>query len=227
MMSYNPLYYARLFETCGYQKGKDAYALWGPVHEVPDLDERIAEVERQGIRLRTWSKAKAEEHVQALVDLRNQAWAHATPYAFAKATQREGRHIAASLKSVVDPEIMIWAEREGRTIGMGICLPNISPVLKALDGRYGPIRIVKALLAQRRVDALRFAEFVVDPAEHGKGLGTAMAAMAMRNAFRRGYQRAEFSWIFEDNTASLKMAQYLGGKIVRRYRIYEKDLSGD
>jgi hypothetical protein len=72
MMVYNPPYYARLFEACGYQKGKDAYALWGAVHQVPDGDERIAEVERQGIRLRTWSKAKAEEHVQALIDLRNQ-----------------------------------------------------------------------------------------------------------------------------------------------------------
>ncbi len=227
MMSHNRPYYPGLFEVCGYRKGKDTYALWGAVREMPDADDRLQTVESQGIRLRTWSKRKAAVHMEALIELRNKAWEKATPYAFAKGSQPEGRHLVASMKSIVDPDIMIWAEREGRPIGMGICLPDISPVLKALDGRYGPIRILKAMIAGRRLDGLRFAEYVVDPAEHRRGLGTAMAVLAMQNAHRKGYKRAEFSWIYEDNTPSLKMAEYLGGKIARRYRIYEKDLSGD
>ncbi len=41
---------------------------------------------------------------------------------------------------------------------------------------------------------------------------------------RKGYERAEMSWVLEDNELMKKGCELMGGRIYKKYRIYEKDL---
>ena len=40
----------------------------------------------------------------------------------------------------------------------------------------------------------------------------------------KGYQQVEMSWILEDNTRMRNMIESLGGRVYKRYRMYEKQL---
>ena len=39
-----------------------------------------------------------------------------------------------------------------------------------------------------------------------------------------GYDRGEASWILEDNFEMIHALEYLGGKIYKRYRLYEREI---
>ena len=50
------------------------------------------------------------------------------------------------------------------------------------NGKLGPIRLVKALLAQRKIKNFRIADFAIDPAEQRKFLGLSVAQLVISNA---------------------------------------------
>ncbi len=47
---------------------------------------------------------------------------------------------------------------------------------------------------------------------------------SFKAATRKGYERAEMSWVLEDNELMKKGCETMGGKVYKKYRIYEKKL---
>ena len=45
------------------------------------------------------------------------------------------------------------------------------------------------------------------------------------NGLKEGYEWAELSWILEDNVMMNRVAETLGAKIYKKYRVYEKYIS--
>jgi hypothetical protein len=43
-----------------------------------------------------------------------------------------------------------------------------------------------------------------------------------RSALKRGYQKAEMSWILENNMMMNRGIRFLGGEVYKTYRLYEK-----
>jgi len=39
-----------------------------------------------------------------------------------------------------------------------------------------------------------------------------------------GYRRVDFSWILEDNISTQRLVEMIGGRLYKKYRIYEKPL---
>ena len=58
----------------------------------------------------------------------------------------------------------------------------------------------------------------------GKGIGTCLNYHTIIEMKKRGYLNAEYGWIDEDNIASRKAGEKIGGKINKIYRIYEKNI---
>jgi len=42
---------------------------------------------------------------------------------------------------------------------------------------------------------------------------------------KKGYERAEMSWILEDNVLVQRGCELMGGRLYKKYRIYEKNIS--
>ncbi|KYK26903.1 hypothetical protein AYK20_08505 [Thermoplasmatales archaeon SG8-52-1] len=58
----------------------------------------------------------------------------------------------------------------------------------------------------------------------GKGIGTCMNYYTLLEMKKRGYRCAEYGWIDEDNIASRKAGEKIGGKLYKIYRVYKKSL---
>jgi hypothetical protein len=67
-----------------------------------------------------------------------------------------------------------------------------------------------------------FAAGVLEP-YHGRGVDAVLLTKIAESALPR-YRRAELSWLLENNTMVLRMAEMLGGRAYRTYRVYEKGL---
>ena len=64
----------------------------------------------------------------------------------------------------------------------------------------------------------------VMPQYQGKGIDALLHKEAILNGREVGYKSSEMSWVLETNTNMIRVAERLGAKIEKTYRMYRKEL---
>ena len=225
MMPYNPPEYPRYAEAAGYRKVKDLYA-W--LFEVDwKIGERIGRLAgrvraRYDPVVRPVDMRRFDTELAIVKRLYNEAWEE--NWGFVRYTEAEFDHLASELKHVVDPDLVLFVEREGQVAGVAICLPDVNQVLKRARGRLVPFGILALLRRKKIIDQLRLAILGLMPEHRNKGLETVLIDELYERAISKGYQRCESSWVLEDNRAMNRAIEVGGATLYKTYRIYEKEI---
>jgi GNAT superfamily N-acetyltransferase len=230
MMTYNPRYYARLIEARGYVKAMDLFAYIGDLddrlHNGPPKLYRAAEkaAKNAGIRVRKADMRHFAQEVKRARQIYDQAWTR--HWGFVPITEKEGDFLAAGLKPVIDPDLVLLAETtDGTPIGMSITLPDLHQALKRSGGGHMfPLGLLKFFWYKRKVDQVRLWGMGVIEEYRGRGIDALFYIETARAALAKGYKRIEGSWILESNTMMNRIIERLGGRRYKTYRIYEKSL---
>jgi GNAT superfamily N-acetyltransferase len=225
MMTYNPPYYVQLVEQYGFKKVKDLYAYLLDQKEVyTDRFNRAHELvkQRQKVTFRTFDMKHYQDEVDTVKEIYNKAWAR--NWGAVPMTDEEFDALAVDLKSVIVPELVIIAEKEGKAIGFALSLPDINVPLKYNKNGYLLTGIYHLLTKKKKIDLVRVIVLGVIPEYQNTGAGAALFYETAINAKKLGYGYGEASWILEDNEAMVKSAEAMQGKITKRYRIYEMNL---
>jgi GNAT superfamily N-acetyltransferase len=157
------------------------------------------------------------------MDVYNQAWG--SNWGFVPITEAEVRFQAKNLKPVLDENWAMIAEREGQVVGAALTLPDINQVLKRMNGRLFPIGWLRFLLGRRKVDRVRVFALGVRPEFQHMGVAAALYVVHRHVAERMPQKGGHMGWILETNDAMNRAMEGMGGKVVQRYRIYERPLS--
>ena len=64
----------------------------------------------------------------------------------------------------------------------------------------------------------------VHPEHRGRGLELLVVNDIIENCIKKGWNRAELSWLLEDNKAIISVVQETGCYKTKTYRIYNKSL---
>jgi len=56
----------------------------------------------------------------------------------------------------------------------------------------------------------------------GRGIDTLLYYHTFKKGLPKGYYRSEFSWVLENNTPMINVAEKLGAEIYKTYRLYDK-----
>jgi GNAT superfamily N-acetyltransferase len=226
MMPYNPPEYPRYTEAIGYRKVKDLYAwLFERDWEVGEKIGRLsARVRRRydDLVVRPPDMKNFDAELARVKQLYNEAWEQ--NWGFVRYTDAEFDHLARELRLVLDPDLALFVEMEGRTAGMAICLPDMNQVLKRMRGRLLPFGVVALLSRKKIIDRLRLAILGLRTEYRNKGLETLLIDELYRTAIAKGYQSCECSWVLEDNRAMNRGIEAGGARLYKTYRIYEKEL---
>jgi len=231
MMGHDPPYAAARVEALGYRQIKDVYAYISPLaHDLPPKVRKL--VDRgppKGVRLRMLDMKRFDEEVRVLTEILNDAWSG--NWGFTPTTEAETAQLAKSLKLVVDPRLVWFAEIEGETAGFIVFLPNVNEAIRDLNGRLAPFGWAKLLwrLKVARVRSGRIPLMGVRRKFHGGLRGQIVPFLlidaARREARRLGYETVEMSWILEDNWPMRRILEGVNSRIYKTYRIYEKSLA--
>jgi hypothetical protein len=118
------------------------------------------------------------------------------------------------------------AEYNGEMVGFFMGLPDYNIPLKHVRGRLNLLGILKFLWYRRQIDRGRVIAICSLPEYRRKMVPIALIYLGMQGGIQKGkpYNRAELSWVYEDNFPSRKLIEASGGKIYKTYRIYEKVL---
>ncbi|MFZ6016450.1 MAG: N-acetyltransferase [Nitrospirota bacterium] len=224
MTPYNPAYYNDLMERYGMIKSKDLYAyICDTPKELPEKILRVAEIaEERGIKVRPINKKRFDSEMKAFKDVYNSAWVK--NWGFIPLTDEEITYLGNRLKTIVAPELTLIAERDKEPVGFMGLLPDFNFILKHMKGKLNPITIAKAIYYSKKIKDLRLLLLGIKAEYRNKGVDALLFREGFKGVKKGGYKRVEFSWILEDNIPVQRLVEMIGGRLYKRYRIYEKRL---
>ncbi|RMF26006.1 MAG: N-acetyltransferase [Chloroflexi bacterium] len=240
MMTYNPPYYVEFTESFGFQKAMDLWAYYvdAGVYLKPDgtirvprkLQRVVDAVKRSGkFRIRKLEKRRWREEVERIKHIYNTAWEK--NWGAVAMTDAEIEHLAKGLLQIIDPDLIFLVETpQGDPVGVSLTLPDVNQALHRAYPRPGVpelwtlLRFFWHYKVRPKVDGCRVLILGVLEPYRGRGVDALMYYETLQEALRKGYTWAEMSWILETNDMMNRAIRFLGGKVYKTYRIYEKPL---
>jgi hypothetical protein len=230
MMPHHRSYQAALIEKTGLTKLKDFYA-WR--YEVGDIPARAAKATRDieqlpEVTARHLDMKNLERDVRVVMDVFNDAWSD--NWGFVPLTESELKKMAADFKLIIDPEITYIAYVDGEPAAVALALPNLNEIIADLDGKVLPLGFAK-LVWRLKVQGVKTARLIIlgikkKYRNQRKYAGLSIYLYSKMNdaGKRAGYRWGELSWTLEDNGPVNVGIKLMGGKIYKKYRMYEAEL---
>ena len=222
-------YYPGLIEGAGLRKVTDLL-MWNlevsdRERVLPVIFELAEKVEPEhGITVRHFRKRDLEAEARRFVEVYNAAWKD--NWGFVPLSDEEMIHSAKENKPVLDENWIMFAEKDGETVGAALTVPDFNQVLRELNGRLLPLGWLKALRGRRAIDRVRVGFLGVKPEYQHTGVAAAFYVEHFKMAAATPQKGGEMGWILETNTAMNRGMEAMGGRVVKRYRMYEKELDG-
>jgi GNAT superfamily N-acetyltransferase len=229
LQPWNPPYYAQRLEQAGMAKAIDLL-MWNlevgdrasvlPV--IVELAERCES--EHGIRVRPMSRLHLRRELDAFAEVYNSAWSR--NWDFVPYSKADLDAYALELQLAYDKHWFMVAERKdtGEIVGMAITVPDVNQVLEKMHGRILPIGWWHFLRKGRTTTRVRVGFLGVKPEYQHTGIAARLYLAHFDAAAVRPQDGGEMGWILETNEAMNRGMEAMGGRIVKRYRMFEREL---
>jgi GNAT superfamily N-acetyltransferase len=230
LCGHNPPYYPEFFERFGFGKRNDdglAYAIdidpQNPkIQRLFRLAERVRQ--RKDFTVRAANMSDLDGEIDLIWMLQNRALEHLpgfVPYSRASVAA-----MLLPLKDMADPELVLFAEADGKTVGWFPAIRNFNEILIHLNGLRYPWDYARALWYKNlKPEGLSVKSVAVLPEYWDTGVAILLFAEMAQRAIPKGYRWADLSLTGEDNPDTWNLAHHAGAKIYKRYRFYKKELA--
>jgi len=225
---WHPPYYQRRCEEAGLTKAVDLF-----MYElVIDDRERVLPVvfrlaeqvgPRHGIHIRHMTRRSLRRDLDRFADVYNSAWSE--NWGFVPFGKRDLDVYAQELQLVFDRHWFMVAETaDGDTAAVAITVLDVNQVLKRMNGRLLPLGWWRYLRKARYIDRVRVGFLGVKPSYQHTGVAAALYVEHFDMSARTPIKHGEMGWILESNRNMNRAMEAMGGRIVKRYRVYERGL---
>jgi hypothetical protein len=226
---WNPPYYQQRLEQAGMGKAMDLL-MWNLEVEnrdkvMPVIWELAEKVQSEhGIRVRPMRRRQLRKDMDAFAEVYNSAWSK--NWDFVPYSKKDLDSFAQELQIAFDKHWFMIAEREdtGEVVGMAITIPDLNQVLEKMKGRLLPFGWWYILRKGRITDRVRVGFLGVKPEYQHTGVAARLYQLHFDAAEARPQKGGEMGWILETNTAMKRGMEAMGGRVVKRYRVYERVL---
>jgi GNAT superfamily N-acetyltransferase len=226
---HTPVYYQRFFENFGFKPARGdnlAYEITldmasTALQRIARLSERLRR--RGHILIRQADLSHWEEEVDRVLFLLNAATAHLPDFI---PWQREA--LQAMLKSmvpIVDPELILFAEVDGKSVGWFPGIPNLNEALIGVNGLRYPWDYLRLYWKMRRhPECLAIKSVLVLPEYWDTGVAVLLFDEMARRVQAKGYRWFDLSLTSDDNPYTPALAERVGARLYKRYRVYRKEI---
>jgi hypothetical protein len=228
LQNWHPPFYMGLLEDLGYGKAMDLLMWYLELGKLKEGDQFAPEIHAaaekalrdEGIAIRNIDKGDLPTEMRRFTEVYNEAWAD--NWGFVPATDAEVEFHAKMLKQVIDEDWGFIAEKDGDTVGVAFTLPDINQAMAKTRGRLLPFGWLRFLLAKRKIDRVRVFALGVKHDFRHSGVAAGLYLKHLEAASPDGVPAGETGWILETNEPMNRAMEGMGGKVIKRYRIYEK-----
>ncbi len=222
---WHPPYYQARCEASGLTKASDLL-MWelyisDRTKLLPVLPEIAAQVKaKHGIRIRKMTRRGLRRDLDEFAKVYNAAWSR--NWGFVPYAKEDLDAYALDLQLVYDPDWFMVAENDAETVAVAITIPDMNQVLKRMRGRLLPFGWWHFLNRAREIDRVRVGFLGVMPEYQHTGVAAALYIEHFDLAERTARKGGEMGWILETNRSMNRAMEAMGGRVVKRYRVYER-----
>ncbi len=168
------------------------------------------------------SKKELKPYIVPVLELMNQTFAEI--YGFVPLTDKEKTDFAKRYLFLLDPRFIKAVENEEGLIGFAIGMPDVSTGVLKARGRILPFGIFHIIRESRRSKKLLMTLGGVKKEFRGKGVDAMMAIKILESAIKCKMELTDSHLVLENNHRMRAEYERIGGKVVKQFRIYQKDL---
>jgi GNAT superfamily N-acetyltransferase len=226
---WHPPYYQELMEAAGMAKAMDLL-MWNlevadRAKVLPVIFELAEKVESEhGIRVRKMRRRQLRKDMDTFAEIYNSAWSE--NWDFVPYTKKDLDAFTQEIHLAFDKHWCFIAEKEdtGEVVGMAMTFPDINQVLAKMNGRLLPLGWWHFLNKGRIMDRVRVGFLGVKPEYQHTGVAAKLYVEHFDAAAVRRQKGGEMGWILETNKPMNRGMEAMGGRVVKRYRVYEREL---
>jgi GNAT superfamily N-acetyltransferase len=225
---WHPPYYQARCEAAGLAKAVDLFMWELEISDrtkiLPVVFKLAEQVEpRHGIKIRRMTRRGLRRDMDRFADVYNSAWSD--NWGFTPFGKRDLDVYAQELQLVYDRNWFMVAETpEGDTAAVAITVLDVNQALRKMNGRLLPLGWWHYLRKGSYIDRVRVGFLGVKPSYQHTGVAAALYVEHFDTAVRARQKRGEMGWILESNRNMNRAMEAMGGRIVKRYRVYERPL---
>ena len=145
-------------------------------------------------------------------------------YGFVPLTDKEMIEFAARYLPILDPKFIKVIESDNNLVGFAVGMPDISKGIRRANGKLLPFGIFKILRESKRSKKLLMMLGGVKKEYRGKGLDVLMGVKILQSAIEHKMDTIDGHLVLEDNTKMRNEYERIGSKVVKKFRIYQKEL---
>jgi hypothetical protein len=222
----NSKYMPELLEAEGFEKKIDLVDYLGKIpEEFPLVYERVLarfEINKEYKIIEFESKKELKPYIIDVLELMNETFAEI--YGFVPLNDKEKADFAARYLPILDPKFIKIIESGGKLVGFAIGMPDFSKGIRDAKGRLLPFGIFKILKESKRSKKLLMMLGGVKKEYRGKGLDVLMGVKILQSGIRHKMDTLDSHLVLETNTKMRGEYERVGCKVVKTFRIYQKDL---
>jgi GNAT superfamily N-acetyltransferase len=230
LQPWHPPFYRELIEGRGFTKTMDLWMWWLALGELkegnefhPMIHAAAEKVESEhGITIRNMKKRDLVNEERRFMEVYIEAWGD--NWGFVPPTEAEMEFVAKNLKPVLEERWTFIAERDGEVLGAAVTLPDINQALAKLNGRLLPFGWARFLLGKRKINHVRVFALGVKPDYQHTGIAAAFYIRHLEEADPDKVYGGETGWILETNEPMNRAMEGMGGRVIKKYRLYERSL---
>jgi GNAT superfamily N-acetyltransferase len=229
LCGHTPPYYLDFVERYGFQvtRGESLAFASNLNMDAPEWQRlrRLADrLRQQGhITVRGARMDQFEKEVDTILNLLNTATAHLVDFIPWQRSALEDT--LNTFRQIADPELILFAEVEGRVVGWFPAVPNLNEAFYHADGLRYPWDYLKlAWYMHRPMKSLTIKSVVVLPEYWNRGVIILLVDEMARRVEGKRYEWVDFSLTSADNPATPGILERMDAKIYKRYRVYRKQL---
>ncbi|MBK7133732.1 MAG: hypothetical protein IPH69_13195 [Bacteroidales bacterium] len=223
----NSPYMPVLLEAEGYEKKVDLVNYLGKIPEkFPLIYEKVLSrmehsMEYKIIEFNT--KKELRPYIIGVLELMNQTFAEI--YGFVPLNDNEKKDFAARYLPILDPKFIKLIETaKGELVGFAIGMPDFSKGIRDAKGKLFPFGIFKILSDSKKSKKLLMMLGGVKKDYRGKGLDVLMGVKILQSGIKHKMDTLDSHLVLENNAKMRAEYERVGCKVVKKFRIYQKDL---
>jgi GNAT superfamily N-acetyltransferase len=224
---WNPPYYQRRCEEVGLKKAMDLLSWKLSIDDrasMKPIIEKLAKRcrEKYGVEVRKMTRRSLRADLDKFAEVYNSAWSE--NWGFVPYSKADLDAYALDLQLVFAPEWFMVAEKDGETIAMAITVMDANQLQKRMNGKLFPTGWWDFLRRNHTTDQLRVGFLGVKPEWQHTGVAAQLYVEHFEAAARTRLKHGEAGFILETNHAMNSGLEAMNGRVVKKYRVYERGL---
>ena len=222
-------YMVDLVENMGFHKKKDlvVYQIQVPNENPPiynKVEERFLQNNKNLKVLEFSSRTKVKPFIYPVLQLVNDTFKDI--YGFIPFTKEEMKEFANRYLYLINPRFIKMVVNEfNEVVAFVIGMSDISHGIRKARGKLLPIGFIPIFMAGKKSKQLNLLLGAVHPQYQGRGLDVAMGIKLLASAREAGKTTIDSHLELEENFKVRAEMERVGGKVYKKYRIYQKEIS--